>query len=250
MSKVVCTSEHAARLHPCFADSVPGQKWYKPIICTLKDTSGRKRVFKTYRYRQGILGLYFRLLASHEFRMLSRVQGLPFTPQRIERDSQTMNTVSYGYVDGVPIKGAFQDGTMPGEFFLSLYEAVHQLHEAGVVHLDLGNSGNVLVSLEGNPVLIDFGSAIPLDRLPSLLRCWARKKDLLGLLKLWDRFDAPSMPEYLRDYYRRHYRKNIYTPKRFFRAFKRYWVSDGEDMTGIGTMTGLFLAMLFLVSIL
>lgn len=249
MSEGNCTAISAVNLQPCLADSIPKQKWYKPIICINRDAADSKRVFKTYRYDRGPLGLYFRLLASHEYRMLKRIQGLAFTPQKVERSSSTGNIISYEYVEGAPIKRRFQGGEVPDRFFHRLYQVVSELHERGVAHLDVGNSGNILVTTEGNPTLIDFGSAMPLKWLPVITRSWARKKDTLGVLKLWQRFDGASMPSELREYYDRHYRKNVYTPKRFFKALKRCWVSNGEEVSGITTMIGLFLGFLFLVSI-
>jgi hypothetical protein len=44
------------------------------------------------------------------------------------------------------------------------------------------------------------------------------------------------MPDILRQYYDRYYKKNIYTPKRFVKAFKRYWVSDGEEVSELGAV--------------
>lgn len=249
MSENNFASMGGVNLNPCLAESIPGQKWYKPIICINKDASGAKRVVKTYRYNQGLLGSYFRLLASHEYRMLTQVKDLPFIPQRVERDAESASTISYEFADGAPIKKRFHNGDVPDRFFFRLYHAVNELHEKGVAHLDVGNSGNILVSPDGKPVLIDFGSAMPLKRLPVITRAWARKKDLLGVLKLWHRYDSETMPEILRQYFDRYYRKNIYTPKRFFKAFKRYWVSDGKEMSELGTVAGIFFALLFLVTI-
>ncbi|MBU2955875.1 hypothetical protein KO499_18860 [Marinobacter sp. F3R08] len=236
-------------LQSCREESAPGQKWYKPIICINTKTNGEKRLFKTYRYRQGPLGQYFRLLASHEYRMLTRVSGLAFTPQGVERDATCSSTISYRYVDGAPIKEQFRKGDIPDRFFFRLYQAVSELHEKGIAHLDVGNSGNIVVSPEGNPVLIDFGSSMLLKRLPVITRAWARKRDLLGVLKLWRRYDDETMPDILRQYYERYYRKNIYTPKRFFKACKRYWLSDGEEMSELGAVAGIFFMLWFLITI-
>jgi RIO-like serine/threonine protein kinase len=244
-----CMSIGGVRLQPCVAESIPEQKWHKPIICINTDRGGTKRVYKTYRYNQGPLGQYFRLLAAHEYRMLKRVQDLPLVPQNAQRDAESANTISYQFADGVPIKKRFQNRDIPDRFFFRLYQAVNELHERGVAHLDVGNSGNILVSPDGNPVLIDFGFAVPLKRLPVITRAWARKKDLMGALKLWHRYDSETMPDILRQYYDRYYKKNIYTPKRFVKAFKRYWVSDGEEMSGLGAVVGIFCALLFLVTI-
>jgi hypothetical protein len=47
----------------------------------------------------------------------------------------------------------------PG-FVSSLARAVEGLHRRGLVHLDLGHRSNVLVGEDGEPILIDFASAI------------------------------------------------------------------------------------------
>jgi len=45
-------------------------------------------------------------------------------------------------------------------FIEALAEAVRGLHARGLVHLDLGHRSNVLVDERGDPVLIDFASAL------------------------------------------------------------------------------------------
>jgi len=249
VSESDCTTLGSLDLQSCQAVSVSGHKWYKPVICIDTNGSGEKRLIKTYRYHQGPLGQYFRLLASHEYRMLTRVQGVAFTPQRVKREAVCSNTISYGYVDGVPIKEQFRKSDIPDGFFFRLYQAVSELHDKGIAHMDVGNSGNILVSPDGKPMLIDFGSSVVLKWLPSITRAWARKRDLLGVLKLWRRYDDATMPEVLRQYYECYYRKNIYTPKRFFKACKRYWLSDGEEMSELGAIAGIFFVLWFLTII-
>ncbi|MBW2315822.1 MAG: hypothetical protein JRH10_16750 [Deltaproteobacteria bacterium] len=46
------------------------------------------------------------------------------------------------------------------DFIASLARAVDELHTRGLVHLDLGHRSNVLVDDRGEPVLIDFASAL------------------------------------------------------------------------------------------
>lgn len=249
MNELNCVSVNGASLHDPSVECGPVQHWYKPQICVYRTASGEKRIRKSYPISQGPIAPYFRLLASHEFRMLERVQGLPFTPNQVEKGVAHEMAISYDYVDGQSINVRFKNGNVPERFFARLYRAVNELHEKGVAHLDVGNSGNILVSPDGNPILIDFGSAMPLKLVPLITRSWARKKDLVGVLKLWHRYDNNTMPEILEDYFNRHYRKNIYTPKRFVRAFRRFWSSDGSEMSEIGAITGLFFGLLFLVTI-
>lgn len=51
-------------------------------------------------------------------------------------------------------------GRIPAGFVGRLEEAVAGMHRRGVAHLDLRHRSNVLVDEAGEPVLIDFGSAV------------------------------------------------------------------------------------------
>ena len=50
--------------------------------------------------------------------------------------------------------------TFTPEFDRRLRGAVVALHECGVVHLDLRHRSNIRADLDGEPVLIDFDSAV------------------------------------------------------------------------------------------
>lgn len=226
------------------------QKWYKPIISVETDMSGNRHVDKAFKCSQGVLGKYFRFLASHEFRMLRKVEHLDFTPHQVGRRSGASITIHYQLIEGRPIKEVAEGSGVPENFFSNLFSNVKALHQKGVVHMDLGNSGNILVAEDGAPAIIDFGSAIPLNWLPSVLRGWACRQDVLGVLKLWHRFDSVTMPLVLLQYYKRNYRKNIYTPKRFLKAIRR-WITggnDSEDLSGILAILFVFFGLLVLVS--
>ena len=90
---------------------------------------------------------------------------------------------AYGRVAGIPgiprCFGLEQDGSLvleyvPGEayretvpalkdrerFFRQLKEQILALHAAGVAHADLKRRGNILISPDGEPILLDFGSAV------------------------------------------------------------------------------------------
>lgn len=246
-----CTTVSPASWELSAASESAEQKWYKPILSVHSDAFGNKHVYKAFRFSRGLLGRYFLFLASHEFNMLKRVEHLDFTPDQISRGSDNLPTIKYRLIEGTPIKGIAGKNRIPEGFFSALFNDVRVLHQNGVVHMDLGNSGNILVSQEGRPVIIDFGSAVPLNRLPSGVRSWALKKDLLGVLKLWQRFDSESLPPTLLRYFHRNYRKNIYTPKRFFKAVRKQLNKDEArlDGSGLTTVISLFIGLLVLVSL-
>jgi len=74
-----------------------------------------------------------------------------------------------GWIDPLAIAVEYRPGrrmsrhlaedASPG-FVAALREAVAELHRRGLVHLDLGHRSNVLVDERGEPILIDFASAI------------------------------------------------------------------------------------------
>ena len=237
-------------LEPIGTNHAANQKWYKPIISIDADASGNKHVYKAFRFSHGVLGKYFRFLAAHEFKMLKKVEHLDFTPNQVSRRSDASPTIHYRLIEGEPVKDLAACNEVPAHFFARLFSDVKTLHQHGVVHMDLGNSGNILVSGRGSPAIIDFGSAIPLSWLPSAVQSWACRKDILGILKLWHRFDRDSMPLFLRHYYQRNYRKNIYTPKRFLKAVRRWITGEAGPLVpaGFSTIISVFFGLLILVS--
>lgn len=65
-------------------------------------------------------------------------------------------------------------GTIEPGFITRLSDAVSAMHARGVVHLDLRHRSNVLVDERGDPVLIDFASALLLAPGGIPLRALAR----------------------------------------------------------------------------
>lgn len=236
----------------CAGASDRGRRWHKPATVVAESQMGERQVVKTYPSFVFPLTQYFGMLAKHEYRMLKAVEGLPFTPNDVYRCAEDSGAFQYQHVDGVPLKELGKRGGVPEDFFVKLYASVQQMHRSGVVHFDLGNSGNVLCSPAGEPKIIDFGSAVFFRLLPGVLGDWARKKDRMGVLKLWYRFDRDSMPTVTQAYYRANYRKNIYTPKRFIKASKRGFlksVRTYEEALPMAAIFGLFFGLMALVSL-
>ena len=69
---------------------------------------------------------------------------------------------SMGFVDGQSLSTRIANGPLPAreaaELVLTVAEAVQYAHEKGVVHRDL-KPGNILLDLQGNPRITDFGLA-------------------------------------------------------------------------------------------
>jgi hypothetical protein len=57
------------------------------------------------------------------------------------------------------------------------------------------NGRNVLVSDQGEPVLLDFQSHVGTGWMPARLRRWAERFDLAGVYKHWERRSPETLGE-------------------------------------------------------
>jgi serine/threonine protein kinase len=101
----------------------------------------------------------------------------------------------------IPGRPVLRGEPLPPSFFQKLERVLEDIHERGVVHMDLRHKGNILVSATGEPFLIDFNSSFAFKEKGFLRRYlfpllqWV---DYGGLLKLKKRVSPTSMtPEEL-----------------------------------------------------
>lgn len=124
----------------------------------LVDTDGGPVVVKDFAPRgwwtRATLG---RWLTSREIRVYRRLEGHPSVPRLLGRVDALAFAVEYRPGRRMSRRLA---GALPAGFVDRLAAAVREMHARGVVHLDLRHRSNVLVDAEGEPVLIDFASAI------------------------------------------------------------------------------------------
>ena len=69
------------------------------------------------------------------------------------------------------------------------------MHARGIVHLDVRNGRNVLITEDGRAALIDFQSHLGTTRLPRALRGWMERYDMAGVYKHWERNHPQSLGE-------------------------------------------------------
>ena len=67
------------------------------------------------------------------------------------------------------------------------------MHRQQLVHLDLRNANNILVTSAGEPALIDFQSALSTRRMPTCLRKLLERLDLSGIYKHWAQLAPESL---------------------------------------------------------
>lgn len=151
-----------------------------------------------YRYEQGgvcwlvkdfrerpwlVRNLVGRFLVRRECRSLARVDGLPLMP----RDSFRLDAhaLAYRFVPGRSLRGK-PPIVPPPDYFPALERALVQMHQrARIVHLDLRNAGNILVTDAGQPMPIDFQSAVGTRWMPGPLRRFAEQIDFAAIYKHW-----------------------------------------------------------------
>ena len=126
-------------------------------VVYLRDT-GTGRVVVKQPMGHG-LGLWLRrVMLRREYAAYQRLQGVPGVPRcfGVEADGSLL----LEFLEGEPYREtatALRDRDM---FFSELLRSILAVHAAGVAHADLKRRGNILISPDGRPVLLDFGSAV------------------------------------------------------------------------------------------
>lgn len=128
----------------------------------LVDAPSGPQVVKDYGDRPTWLHrTWGRWLCAHEqavYRaMEARLGSSTWRPRLVGRSGERAFALSYR--PGRPLSRALA-AEIPADFVDALERAVHELHSAGIVHLDLSHRSNVLVDDAGGPVLLDFASAV------------------------------------------------------------------------------------------
>jgi len=167
-----------------------GRHFAKPTLYKVMTEEGWvvvKDVSKKNLFIRWTIGWW---LISKEWRTYLRlrgVEGIPKVFERIDRFAFAME-----FIEGRPLERRERP---PSSFWTALEKVLGEVHHRGIVHLDLRHKGNILISDQGKPFLIDFNSSFsfakgwPLNRLlfPFLVRI-----DRSGFLKLKERL-APSL---------------------------------------------------------
>ncbi len=163
----------------------------KPDI-RLVEIDGKRAVHKDIRDKASIirytLGSW---LIEREYRIYTRLAGCAGVPRLFGRPDRWSILVEH--VEGESLKRGDPRLRDPG-FFRRLYRLVEEIHARGVVHLDLRHKGNIMITGDGEPYVIDFNSSFYFggNALGRRLMPWFKKIDSFGLLKLKQRV-APDL---------------------------------------------------------
>jgi hypothetical protein len=128
----------------------------RPRLLLVEDR-GRRAVLKDYMptswLLRRILGPW---LIAREARIYQVLQGPPGVPRLLGLLDRHAFLVEH--VEGRACS-EFPDGSLPREFFCRLERIVKGIHERGVVHCDIKNRSNIVVTEKLEPYIVDFAAA-------------------------------------------------------------------------------------------
>lgn len=131
------------------------RRFWSPVVSRI-DFEGRPAVLKDYRTKS-LLGPLASVMIRREFRILQRLEGVAGIPRAYRiLDRRALVTE---FVEGRTI-GKFRPGDLDDAVFRRLGRVVREMHARGVVHLDLRQKKNIVITPDGRPYLVDFASAL------------------------------------------------------------------------------------------
>ena len=189
-----------------------GGRWGNADISLFRK-GGETWVVKDFRHCPfGVRHTWGICMAGRELSALRRLSGIPGFPEdafRLDRYA-----IAYRFVPGNEI-GQGDPGLLTPGYFESLESLVERMHGRGIAHLDIRTGGNVLVTEQGTPLILDFQSHVHLAGLPGFLRRILVAVDLAGVYKHWSVRAPGSMGEEREGHLRR------------MNGWRRYWVLKG-----------------------
>ena len=152
----------------------------------------------------GILGWVRRRMIRREFAIYQRlasVDGVPHCHGLLDGQYLVLD-----FFDGVPLSDVDSDIADRDTFYKGLLKIVLNVHLAGVAHADMKRRGNVLVSPDQRPCMLDFGTAVAKNDRGGWFNRWlfkqARQFDYNAWIKLKYRRDYDSIALEDQPYYR------------------------------------------------
>lgn len=169
----------------------PG-RWANAVL-RLIQRDGEQWVVKDFRPRPFVVrNTIGRLLVRREMRALRKVAGLAGVPADAFRIDA--HALAYRFIPGTPLTQAVEE-RKSAEFFAAFERLLGEVHARGIVHLDVRNGRNVLVTDGGRAAVIDFQSHLGTAHLPRAVRGWMERFDMAGVYKHWERHHPQSLGE-------------------------------------------------------
>lgn len=123
-----------------------------------KNDKGRRFVLKLSDFRF-LFGILFRpfaaMMSSHEYKiykMIADIEGVPELGPRLG-----WRGYFHEYIEGKTLHELKESPeVLPENFFNELLDIVNQVHKRRILYVDMNKKGNVIMSENGKPFLIDF----------------------------------------------------------------------------------------------
>jgi len=131
-------------------------------------------------------------------------------------------SVCYRYQPGTILKEVASE-LINDEYFFQFENLVKMMHQRNLVHLDIRNQRNILVTDKGIPALLDFQSSLNLESTPRAFHKILKDIDISGVYKNWSKIKPSSL-----DSTRRAHLEAL-NKKRFLWFFKGYPLGTKTD---------------------
>jgi len=160
---------------------------YGPDVALMRLDS-RCLVEKTYRNRAWPVRIMGVLLVSWEAFIYSKLEGISGIPKLSGRpDRYTLLT---SYMGGENLRATTKKPDVA--YFEKLSRIIDQMHQRGVLHLDLRNRRNYGIDTSGLPYLVDFASCLYIPW-PGKLKDFLASIDWMGFLKVKGKLNPEGM---------------------------------------------------------
>ncbi len=124
-------------------------------------------------------GRFFAKREHRAFTKLEGISGMPEAPFLMDDYA-----VCYKFIFGKTLK-EMPPELISDDYFFQLEKLVGLMHARNIVHLDIRNRENILVTDDGKPALLDFQSSLNLEHIPKFFHKLLIEIDFSGVYKNW-----------------------------------------------------------------
>ena len=145
-----------------------------------------------------------RAMIRREHKVYLRLDGIPGVPRCF--GLQDGERLVLEFMEGTPMRELGGQVPDPERFYAHFLQLILAMHRAGVAHADMKRKDNILVTADGLPCLIDFGSAVLGGEDAGVIRSFVFRQacriDLNAWIKLKYQRQYQNISEADRQYYR------------------------------------------------
>ncbi|MCC7257474.1 MAG: hypothetical protein IT486_03815 [Gammaproteobacteria bacterium] len=167
---------------------------------------------------RGIARVARRAMLRREHAVYQRLQGIRGVPRC---EGLVGDDLVLEFVEGRSLRELKPVGEDRERLFADLLGLIRAIHAAGVAHGDLKRKDNILVTADGHPVVIDFGTAITVDAGAGAVRRWLFRQVCRTDLNAWFKLKYQRQSRDVEPADARLYRPTM--PEKVARVLRRAW---------------------------